>query len=382
MKTHYIPKLLLRQFSISDKVNTYNFFNKNFSTKKLRQVFSGEDLFDSELEKAFATKLEGPFGDLLNHKLLSKDKISITRKENLLLRKFLMINSLRSPIKNKTWEEMIEHTRLQNHPYTQTREFLCRHHPEYEEQLKKESYSKENYISDLKKIMELESLEEMGEQKNRERMPIWLQFSVSHAMATAIAFWDCTDTGQEFILTKLIGISQMDYLGNFHKCLMINNIKQKKKKEGICRELRWELERLEWGSIVFAENFSVYPISPTRAIICFSPYFRAFFPTMDAWGKKERYSALLEKEQFDRHFYRPMRMELFEPCRTKFNQEYQYSVKKLEKNEVLSINAILLDMETEEFVFHDYNKIRDSFWYYDKIEKFALEKKHDFSHLG
>lgn len=61
---------------------------------------------------------------------------------------------------------------------------------------------------------------------------------------------------------------------------------------------------------------------------------------------------------------------------------YQYEVKKLTEWEVMEINAMLLDMETEEFAFRDYTKLRDSFWYYDNRAKFALPKKHYFSHMG
>ena len=91
MKNHYIPRLLLKQSAEKEKVNRYDFESDSFGTKKLKDVFSMTDIFDSELERNFATKLEGPFGNLLHHKLLAKDMISIDRKENLLMRKFLMI---------------------------------------------------------------------------------------------------------------------------------------------------------------------------------------------------------------------------------------------------------------------------------------------------
>ena len=89
----------------------------------------------------------------------------------------------------------------------------------------------------------------------------------------------------------------------------------------------------------------------------------------------------LNKEQFDKHFFEPMRLELFEPCKNVWNQFYEYSVKRLNANEVKNLNAQILNMETEEFVFHDFNRIRESFWYYDKKMKFREGKKHDFSHL-
>ena len=116
MNNHYIPRLLQRQFSTGEKINTYSFLSESFQTRNIKKVFAESDLFDAELEKLFAHKLEGQFGNLLNHKLLIGKNINLNREENLLLRKFILINFLRAPIVNTTWEEMLARTKLQNHP--------------------------------------------------------------------------------------------------------------------------------------------------------------------------------------------------------------------------------------------------------------------------
>ena len=379
MNNHYIPCLLLKQFATNEKVNSYDFTTNSFSRKKLKNTFVSKDIFDEELERAFATKIEGPFGDLLNHKLLRGDTITINRNENLLIRKFLMINSLRAPIVNTSWDEMVERTKQQLHPSVQAIEFLIRHNREWKEIFENMTYSKEIYIPNLKKAMEIDSLEELADSDARGDVSFQLKFAARHAMVTTIAFWDCTELEQEFILPKLPGISQMDNISIFHKYLMIRDLRSKKEKYGMSENLKRELGRLEYGSSVYMDNFSIYPISPTRVLICFSPYFRAFYPITDPTNTIELYPPLLKKEQFDRHFFEPMRLELFEPCKNIFNRYYQYSVKKLKEDEVQILNAHLLDMETEEFIFHDFNRIRDSFWYYDKKAKFSGIKKHNFS---
>ena len=379
MNNHYIPCLLLKQFATNEKVNSYDFTTNSFSRKKLKNTFVSKDIFDEELERAFATKIEGPFGDLLNHKLLRGDTITINRNENLLIRKFLMINSLRAPIVNTSWDEMVERTKQQLHPSVQAIEFLIRHNREWKEIFENMTYSKEIYIPNLKKAMEIDSLEELADSDARGDVSFQLKFAARHAMVTTIAFWDCTELEQEFILPKLPGISQMDNISIFHKYLMIRDLRSKKEKYGMSENLKRELGRLEYGSSVYMDNFSIYPISPTRVLICFSPYFRAFYPITDPTNTIELYPPLLKKEQFDRHFFEPMRLELFEPCKNIFNRYYQYSVKKLKEDEVQILNAHLLDMETEEFIFHDFNRIRDSFWYYDKKVKFGGIKKHNFS---
>ena len=72
---------------------------------------------------------------------------------------------------------------------------------------------------------------------------------------------------------------------------------------------------------------------------------------------------------------------LFEPCANFYNQAYAYKVKKLTREEVCQLNALILNMETRQFVFHDYNKIRESFWHYDHVSRFIQKKRYDFSRL-
>lgn len=380
MNSHYIPRLLLRKFAEGEKINTYDFGKEAFQMKKIRNTFSMKDLFDKELEQQFASKLEGPVGDMLNHKLLVKDSVVLSRSENKLLRKFLMVNDLRTPISNGSWEEMLERTRMGKHPSVKLREYMIRTFQGMKEVMEQISVSKETYLPNLKLAMKFDDLADLADPKNKE-IPLKLTLSARFAMVTAIAFWDSEESGEEFILPKLPGVSQMDQVGEIHKGLIIQGLIEQKKKEKVPKDIKRELDRLLYGSMVYSNNFSIYPLSPTRVLICFSPFFRAFFPIKDAIGKQELYPPLLPKKDFNSHFFEPMRMELFEPCESFLNCQYQYKVHRLSKEEVQQLNSLLLNLETEEFAFHDYNKIRDSFWYYDRIAKFALPKNHNFSRM-
>lgn len=381
MNTHYIPRLLIRQFATGEKINTYDFLLESFQTKKIKNTFSEQDLYDEELEKLFALKLEGPIGNLLNHRLLANEHITMDRRENMLLRKFLLMNSLRAPIVNETWDKMVERTQLGNHPSVLAREFLLRHDPTLKEWFDQGTPSEKSFARDLKIAMEYDSIEELTNPKNRKDIPLTLQAASAHALAGTIAFWDSKESGQEFILPKLPGASLADQISRLYKSMVIKERQEEFKKKGMSLSLEAEFDRLMYGSMIFSDNFSIYPISSTRVLICFSPYFRAFFPIMNEINQPILDHPILEEEQFKRHFFYPMRMELFEPCKNMLNKLYQYEVKPLAAEEVMQLNSLLLDMETEEFAFHDYNKIRDSFWYYDNRVKFALPKKHDFSHM-
>lgn len=380
MNTHYIPRLLLRPFAVGEFINTYNFTTSAFEHKKLKKTFSEDNLYDEELEKLFANKLEGPFGNLLNNKLLHTDLIELNRQENLLLRKFFMINFLRAPIVNTDWDEMVKRTQLQEHPSVQAREFLQRHHPELKEEFKAGLPSTENYIANLRKAMEIELLEDIAEGREEFDISLSLQFAARRAMASVIAFWDTSNTEQEIILPKLPGITEMDYISVFYKSMVLKERRNQLEAEWLPDGLLPEVKRLQLGSTMFSENYSIYPISPTRCIVCFSPYFRAFFSVANAGGKIV-YPPLLKEEQFYHHFYKPLRMELFKPCRVQHNQDYFYQIKMLTREELQHLNSLMLDMETEEFAFHDLDRIRDSMMYYDNHAVFTDKKKHDFRKL-
>ena len=64
-------------------------------------------------------------------------------------------------------------------------------------------------------------------------------------------------------------------------------------------------------------------------------------------------------------------MELFRPCRVQCNQEYFCQVQMLTREELRHLNSVMLDMETEEFAFHELDRIRDSMMYYDNHAVFA-----------
>lgn len=392
---HFIPRLLLRQFACTDtKINIFRFATEEFVTCKLKKAFAEKDIYDEDLEAAFNVKLEGAFADLLNHRLLKGDTITIDREENFLIRKFLLINSLRNPMSNKTFEEKVSITRSEDHPIVQEYRRMNRVCPELVAMWDNIESSQDTYMTNLERAIKVRDIDELADIANDLAGNPKLAVSARMALMPMIAFWDCQDTDQEFVLPKLQGVSLMDNEdGENPQSIIIWPYKMKVIEKTI-KDMKnnlypeymslWmqELQRMLYGIIGFCDNFSVYPISPTRAIVYISPYFRGFYPIMDKTGRIPFLPPVFDRKQFDRHFYKPMRMELFKPCNSFNNQRYTYHVKHLTLEEVCDINSIMLGMETQEFAFRDYDKIRNSLRYYDETAKFALPKKHDFRRWG
>ena len=392
---HFIPRLLLRQFACTDtKINIFRFATEEFVTCKLKKAFAEKDIYDEDLEAAFNIKLEGGFADLLNHRLLQGDTITIDREENFLIRKFLLINSLRNPMSNKTFEEKVSITQSEDHPVVLKYRRMKELYLEFADVFDMIDSSNEAYVSNMKKAIEIKNTEEFMDVAWGEERYTPLSIMAQYSIVPVIAFWDCEDTGQEFILPKLTGISYMDNVdgGNIqgnvelpYKVRVLNGVIEKMEHNQYPIDmLLWigELGRMLQGSLVFPDNFSIFPISPTRVLVFISPYFRGFYPIMDENGQKPICPPILTKEQFDRHFWENMRMDLLKPCGNYKNQKYTYHVRKIDLDEVFFINAMVLNMETQEFAFRDYNKIRDSLRYYDNVAKFAMPKRHDFSRWG
>ena len=376
---HYIPSLLLRQFAYGNQVYNYNYHTQQFGSHSIKKTFSMDHLFDSELEHKFACKLEGPFGDLLNNKLKNDNYITINRYENFLMRKFLLIQSLRSPLRMMSWEEMIKHTHTENHTSVRRFEKLKGILPDELLLIHENAHNKENYHSMLEFVMQFDDMEEMikvlSKQKNlSDPMQIWARL-LSTPM---FAIWDCSECGEEFILPKITGISEMDIKDSMYKFfVMLDLLNKIKCKSGSMMDIN--LKRLIFSSAVMSDNYSIYPITPTRMLVMISGYFRAFFPQFDPLNRFILYKPLLDERQFQKHFFYHTRMEIFKPCVNMYNQTYHFTVRHLSAEETMKLNALMMNIEVDEFVFHDYNKIRNSLYYHGYIMKFAEGRRHDFT---
>ncbi len=369
MKNHYIPQLLLRQFAENGKVNSFKVHEGIFETRKIQKAFFEEGLFPDELEEKFARKLEGPFGDLLNHKLLADtDEITINRQENLLIRKFEMIHRMRSPLTNMSHDDLMKLTQEENNPsYILTKYILG---------MSDFIPSDKTYMKDLIAAMEYDSIEEILD--HEDELSPSLVMSARLAFSSYFEIWDASDSGQEFISSTLTGINLQDQYGFMHKsAVMMEFYEENCRKLSEVQNMKfWEiLNGMREGNI---DNYWICPLSPTRALIGVSPFFKAFFPQPRCGIYAPYVPSLLREKDFNKHFYEPVRKELFEPCRNYLNQTYTYKVHKLNEREVHFQNALVLNEEPEEFLFHDYDKIRDSFWAYENVFT-MVKKKHDYS---
>lgn len=94
---HYVPRFILRQFG--EHLNVYNVKDGSLRTgERTDHIFAERKIYPADLEKDIGYKLESPFAKLLQDKLLSGkcgDKIVLTRKEVLLMKRFYLLETIR-----------------------------------------------------------------------------------------------------------------------------------------------------------------------------------------------------------------------------------------------------------------------------------------------
>lgn len=93
---HYVPQFILRRFGT--KINRYNVKTGEFKCKTSTiNAFSDKDIYPEWLELLLGT-IESKIADLIDKKVLTaSSNVTITRKENWLIKKFFAIETLRVP---------------------------------------------------------------------------------------------------------------------------------------------------------------------------------------------------------------------------------------------------------------------------------------------
>ena len=93
---HYVPQFIQRRFG--DKINRYNVQTGEIKVKgSILNAFSGKNIYPEWLEHMFS-KLEAKMATLIDKKILNADKVvTITREDNLLIKKFFTVAMLRVP---------------------------------------------------------------------------------------------------------------------------------------------------------------------------------------------------------------------------------------------------------------------------------------------
>ena len=94
-KNHYVSQLIIKRFAPS--VSTFDMqTNQIVEHRQAAKIFFDRDIYDNDIEEKMAHDLEQPIASLLDKKIIDCDVIRLTRKELNLLKRFLLLDSVRT----------------------------------------------------------------------------------------------------------------------------------------------------------------------------------------------------------------------------------------------------------------------------------------------
>lgn len=278
-RNHYVSQLIIRRFSKA--ITTFD-MEKNcvIENRQSHKVFVEKGIYDDDIEEKLAQGIEGPIARLLDNKIINNDdKITLTRRELFLLKKFLLLDSVRTPNPDY-FKRLIE----DNFSVNTRNYFLIAGDPvEY----KAKSLPLTKSLNLSARDLHMRALRLFLDCDNEDDI-------VSHPLATQelycwarffydsyINFWDSADN-QEFLLSSTGMISDYEPSHSIFQGLDLSKFSYLSSK---LRDNSFsETERLHCGSLlrfntIMYENFNIFNLSATRCMVAVHPFFRLYNDT-------------------------------------------------------------------------------------------------------
>lgn len=397
---HFVPRMILRRFG--DKISTYNIKEKILEERrKIERVYALDSYYPQEIEDLLNTNVEGPFGNLLNNKILQVEgEFSLSREELMLVKKFLAVSVLRSITEERTIEGFKHHFEseyrkpileklLRNGDINQEQfnEMLKMDLPSPIKEVVIENESLEEYrMRSLKVLLESKTIHH----EEIIRHPQLTYFAYHWAMVMQVsylAFWDSDFDKDEFVITD-IGMTSENEKGwdeehpnhikrEYYQKLIEKNIKTDPQFATSCAN------GMQNGNYI-TENFMMFPISARRMIVIINPFFK-FIKHMEKMGEP-RFDLANITFLNDERLYYPNDVKYVK--RQKINQppiyddgdRYIYKITKLTREETQYCNMLFMDRVNTWLGFSSLRKAYKSILAYKKAHITAIPRN-DYTEL-
>ena len=364
MKNHYISQLIIRRFSKAIHV---------FDSKERRvtrythpeKIFYKDDIYTDDVEDILNKELESPFAQLLDRKIINKEKIEITRRDILLLKRFLLLDSVRT-FAAEDFLKVMKGFKANSDRYIS----LVKNIDDNSSMLERlPSFDKINdtplefQMRAMKLFIQCQSSSEMiFNPLCTKELYAWAKIFLDGYLT----FWDSHEE-HEFILTdngmtaeyepshlifRGLDLSKDSYL--CAKIKSTNDVYAKSKYAQL----------LALNQIMY-ENFYIFNLSSTRCIILAHPFFRLFD------GKGQQIIGSNETVHFDipdiwptffddKDIVKTPENKYVIPGIHSYDDVFIYVPVKLSEYDTILLNVLLL-MGTNKLIgFNDYTKVADS----------------------
>lgn len=360
---HYVPQFILRRFG--NKINRYNVKTGEIKAKgSLLNAFSGKEIYPEWLEHMLSD-LESRIANLIDDKILNaRDTVTLTRSDNLLIKKFFTIATLRVP-----GSSLYSVKHLDSEDSLEKRGF---------KEVHKDNESNLDYAyRTLKAILESNSIEELYNhpEVTYEACKWFLMFYNCY-----ITIWDSTKSKEEFIITDNGMNCEHDKTRfltfNFGGKPYCNQRDEMLKRGYVMKKLLDCKDNPEKG-FVYAElsqrmeyvhaNYYLFAVSGTRTIALINPFFRLYDdPTFLKITKEvpNVWPTLLSKEAMKCNSQTYQEVGKINNC-----DLFHYQVKDLSLEEVVIVNNMMLDRVYYWMGYDNSSKIVKSLNVYSMMEK-------------
>lgn len=364
MKNHYISQFVIGRFS--DAINIFDIHSgKIDENKRPHKVFFHEDIFDEETEKLF-NFIESRVANIISQKILAKGKVVLTRKELVLLKRYMLISSVRTQSPDFFCKILRGFEKNADH-YISIRKCYCDDCGVLPSANSLQLSDKELFQRALKVFSTTETFRDISEHPlaTKEMLAWAIPFLESY-----LAFWDAPEN-KEFVLTDC-GMST-EYEG-FHLITGGVDISKVSYLQAQSKAHSAEYGMLMATNCVMYENYNLFVISSSRCMVCINPFFRLYhgFQTacVDERGVMSNKSTLKKPDIWPAII---QHQELFDTPENEYkfgiphyteDDKFIYQAKVLTEKDMIYINTLLLSQANEIIGFNDARKIIDSIYYF------------------
>ena len=371
-RSHYISQFILKRFSKA--LNIFNVKNGLIEQdKRPDRAFCEINKYDKELEQIFNFNIESRVANILDKNILIDSDITLTREELILLKKYMLISSVRTMTEDEFYKTMIDFEKNAERYISIWKEY--NHLPSIRNV---QLTPKQLYSNALKLFAVNQTIRDiaLSPLATREMLAWAVPFIESY-----IAFWDAPK-GHEFILSDTGMCSEYE---GFHMISGGVDISKVSYLLNRAKKKNPAYYSLIASQFTMYENYNIFTISSTRSMIMINPFFRLYYDFMVyeigshqtvTLDKPDIWPAIIQNKL------------LFEPPKTKYkinqfienhtmNDEFVYKPKTLTKEDLIYLNSLILAQSKNIIGFNNAKHIIDSIYYFVWYDtKFRSIKSH------
>ena len=271
-RNHIVPKLIIKRFA--DLINMFDtdseYLNKERNPKK---VFYKNDEYTEEVETQLSRELEAPFAKLIEDKIIGKSKIVLMSEDSALLRRFLLVQSIRTRGPDefyKIFSDFKEAVDRCTEMHGLPANFRIMDPPSMTD---KTEGKFDLYMQTIKMFIECNDADDMLYHPFVTKESY---FWAKTFMDAYIVFWD-SDGTEDFVLTDNGMTTEYDLSHSLLGCGYIfsklSYLYAQYKNHKDDRQRGWYFADLILKNQTMYENFNIFNLSANRCIAVMNPFF-------------------------------------------------------------------------------------------------------------